>query len=230
MEEIKTLAEQTTDKLIYYIKENNLTVGDKLPNEYELSDYLAVGRSTVREAVRALVSRNILEVRQGAGTFISERKGIATDPLGFSLIKDQDQMIRDLFELRYLLEPKMAALAAKNATDEQIFYLLELATKIEKSFYKGNQEHVQWDIEFHKVIAEASGNVALSHIMPIINESIALFNKNYNSEELKIETVELHKEIVEAIRERDEIAALDAMTVHMLSNRREVRKIIKKNK
>ncbi|MFV0557468.1 MAG: FadR/GntR family transcriptional regulator [Enterococcus sp.] len=229
MEELKTLVEQTTERLIYFIKEHNLTIGDKLPNEYELSAYLEVGRSTVREAVRALVSRNILEVRQGAGTFISERKGIATDPLGFSLIKDQAQMIRDLFELRYLLEPKMAALAAKNATAEQIDLLVELANKIEESFYQGNQAHVQWDIAFHKVIAEASGNVALSHIMPIINQSIALFNQNYNSETLKVETVELHKEIVDAIQARDELAAFDAMTIHMLSNRREVRKIMKNN-
>ena len=67
MEENKTLVEVTTDKILRYLKEMQLQVGDKLPNEYELSDYLEVGRSTVREAVRALASRNILEVRQGAG-------------------------------------------------------------------------------------------------------------------------------------------------------------------
>lgn len=67
MEENKTLVEVTTDKILRYLKEKQLQVGDKLPNEYELSDYLEVGRSTVREAVRALASRNILEVRQGGG-------------------------------------------------------------------------------------------------------------------------------------------------------------------
>lgn len=53
MEENKTLVEVTTDKILRYLKEMQLQVGDKLPNEYELSDYLEVGRSTVREAVRA---------------------------------------------------------------------------------------------------------------------------------------------------------------------------------
>ncbi|MBP2855705.1 FadR family transcriptional regulator, partial [Acinetobacter baumannii] len=77
MEENKTLVEVTTDKILRYLKEMQLQVGDKLPNEYELSDYLEVGRSTVREAVRALASRNILEVRQGAGTFVSDKRGIA---------------------------------------------------------------------------------------------------------------------------------------------------------
>lgn len=76
MEENKTLVEVTTDKILRYLKEMQLQVGDKLPNEYELSDYLEVGRSTVREAVRALASRNILEVRQGAGTFVSDKRGL----------------------------------------------------------------------------------------------------------------------------------------------------------
>ena len=189
MEENKTLVEVTTDKILRYLKEMQLQVGDKLPNEYELSDYLEVGRSTVREAVRALASRNILEVRQGAGTFVSDKRGIANDPLGFSLIEDQDRMIRDLFR-------------------------------------EGTQEHVQLDIDFHTMIAEASGNVALLHIIPIINESIALFNKNYDIQHLKIETIDIHTEIVQAIERRNALAAFDAMTVHMAINRRELQKII----
>ncbi|HCT4597502.1 TPA: FadR family transcriptional regulator [Enterococcus faecium] len=226
MDENKTLVEVTTDKILRYLKEMQLQVGDKLPNEYELSDYLEVGRSTVREAVRALASRNILEVRQGAGTFVSDKRGIANDPLGFSLIEDQDRMIRDLFELRYLLEPKMAGLAAEYATKNQIVQMKKLTQKIETSFREGTQEHVQLDIDFHTMIAEASGNVALLHIIPIINESIALFNKNYDIQHLKIETIDIHTEIVQAIERRNALAAFDAMTVHMAINRRELQKII----
>ena len=71
------------------------------------------------------------------------------------------------------------------------------------------------DIDFHTMIAEASGNVALLHIIPIINESIALFNKNYDIQHLKIETIDIHTEIVQAIERRNALAAFDAMTVHM---------------
>lgn len=227
MEEIKSLVEQTSDQIIHFIMENDLKAGDRLPNEYELSDKLSVGRSTLREAVRTLASRNILEVRQGAGTFVSDKRGIATDPLGFSLIKDQNKMIQDLFELRYILEPTMAALAAKHATNDQIAKLNELHKKIERSFKDGTDEHVELDIEFHTTIAEASGNVGLLHIIPIINESIALFNKSYNVSHLKIETIEFHKDITKAIENHDEIGAMDAMTIHMANNRKEFKQIIK---
>ncbi|MHC5228075.1 FadR/GntR family transcriptional regulator [Enterococcus sp. LJL99] len=227
MEEGKTLVGVTTDKLIQFIKDCNFTIGDKLPNEYELSKQLDVGRSTIREAVRALASRNILEVRQGAGTFVSERRGIATDPLGFSMVKDQDQMIRDLFELRYLLEPKMAALAARYATEQQIMKLEELREAIEQSFFNGDEEHIQLDIAFHTTIAEASGNVALFHLMPVINQSIALFNKDYSSKQIKTETVQLHRDIVDAVMRRRETEAMDAMLIHMANNRREVERAIR---
>ncbi|WP_165005640.1 MULTISPECIES: FadR/GntR family transcriptional regulator [unclassified Enterococcus] len=226
MEESKTLVEVTTEKILQYMTAHDLQVGDKLPNEYELSHYLDVGRSTIRESVRTLVSRNILEVRQGAGTFVSDKRGIVNDPLGFSLIKDRDRMIQDLFELRYLLEPKMAGLAARHATKEQIDEMKELIQKIERSFIEGTTEHVALDIDFHTTIAEASGNVALFHIIPIINESIALFNKNYDIAHLKNETIDIHLEIVKAIEQRNELAALDAMTVHMAMNRKELQKII----
>ncbi|KAF1303390.1 GntR family transcriptional regulator [Enterococcus sp. JM9B] len=228
--ENQTLVERTTDKILDYITKNELEIGMKLPNEYELSQQLDVGRSTLREAVRALTSRNVLEVRQGAGTFISDKRGIANDPLGFSLVKDQDKMIQDLFELRYLLEPKMAALAAKYATQEQIDKLNRLRVEIEDSFYKNDSRHVTLDIDFHTTIAAASGNVALFHIIPIINESIGLFNKNYNIKHLKIETIDMHKDITEAIENRDEIAALDAMTIHMANNRKELKAIVHQKK
>ncbi len=228
VEATKTLVEQTTDKIIAFIKTHDLKIGNKLPNEYQLSQELDIGRSTLREAVRVLVSRNILEVRQGSGTFISDKRGIATDPLGFSLIKDQDKMILDLFELRYLLEPKMAALAAKNASEEQIQRITYLKDEIEISFLEGTDDHVQLDIELHTTIAQASGNVGLTHIIPVINESIALFNKSYNVERLKRETITLHSDIVEAISNHDELEAFDTMTVHMATNRKEFRKIMKK--
>lgn len=122
----------------------------------------------------------------------------------------------------------MAGLAAEYATKNQISRMKSLTQKIETSFREGTQDHVQLDIDFHTTIAEASGNVALLHIIPIINESIALFNKNYDIQHLKIETIDIHTEIVQAIERRNVLAAFDAMTVHMATNRRELQKIIGK--
>ena len=111
-EDNRSLAGQTADALIAYIVDRGLEQGDRLPNERELSGLLGVGRSTLREAVRMLSSRNILEARQGAGVFVSGNTGVSDDPLGFTFIRDKQKLAADLVEFRMMLEPRVAALAA----------------------------------------------------------------------------------------------------------------------
>ena len=119
-EEKKSLVDTTADQLISLILEKNMQPGDKLPTEAELTVLLGVGRSTVREAVRRLVTRNILEVRQGSGTFMSDKRGIPEDPLGVTLMGDDLQVALQLSDLRLTLEPEFAAIAAMKATKKQI--------------------------------------------------------------------------------------------------------------
>ena len=76
-----------TEQIIGLIQEKNLQPGDRLPNEQELATLLEVGRSTLREAIRRLVTRNILVVRQGSGTYVSDQMGVPEDPLGLTFIK-----------------------------------------------------------------------------------------------------------------------------------------------
>ena len=118
--ENKTLAEQTAQRLMEEIRRRQYVPGDKLPTETELSESLGVGRNTVREAVRILVSRNVITVRQGAGTFISEKQGVVDDPFGFSLVSDRRKLTKELIQIRTILEPPIAALAAQNAYPHEI--------------------------------------------------------------------------------------------------------------
>ena len=112
--EKQTLVEQTTQRLLEMIQREGYGPGDKLPTETELVRRLGVGRNTVREALRSLASRNVVTVRQGAGTFISEKNGVADDPLGFAMMEDPEKLTRDLLQIRVMLEPPIAALAAQN--------------------------------------------------------------------------------------------------------------------
>ncbi|WP_125589018.1 FadR/GntR family transcriptional regulator [Companilactobacillus jidongensis] len=224
----QNLVEQTTEKVIEYIKRNNIQPGEKLPNEYTLSTDLDVGRSTFREAIRILISRNILEVRQGSGTYVSDKEGRSTDPFGLTMIRDKTKMISDFYDMRYVLEPEVAALAATNATDDQIYEIKLLAKKIEESFNDGNDDHVNLDIKFHSLIAKASNNMAYSYILPIINTSISLFNKNYDDEDAKKFTVKIHKEICQSIAAHNPVLAHDAMMVHMSNNRLAFKGLIEK--
>ena len=214
-----SLVDQVANALILYIQNQNLKVGDRLPNEYKLVEDLQVSRSTVREAIKALSSQNILEVKRGAGTFISSKKGIADDPLGFKFVEDRLKLTCDLFEIRYLLEPTVAGLAAQNATDEEIAQLEVLVDKIEELIKKENPEHLILDQKFHELIANASGNIALSHLMPVINESIQLYDE-FTSPRSKEETIIAHRDIINAIKERNSLQAQNAMLIHIIDNRR----------
>lgn len=218
----KPLVEQTAERLLQYIIENDFEVGDKLLNEYELAKILEVGRSTVREAVRALAGRNILEVRQGSGTYVSAKKGIAEDPLGFALVKDRVKLTTDLFELRYLLEPRIAERAAQFATDEDIERLESIVIAIEEAVEKGDDRHLELDVRFHTKLAEMSGNIAMTSLVPVINESIHLINEDYTNRQMKESSLLAHRNILQAIKSRHPIAAYDSMLGHILAVRQTV--------
>ena len=219
-EKTVSLVEQTANRIVEYFEKNDLNVGDKLPNEYTLAQDLEVGRSTLREAVKMLVSKNILEVRQGSGTYITSLTETIKDPLGFGEIDNHMKLTQDLFEVRFLIEPQMASLAAQHITDEEVAVLERLEKALEKEIHSEGDIHFRLDIQFHSVIAEASRNVAMQQLIPIIIQSIKLYNDFFTSEQSKANTIRAHREIVRAIKKRDAVGARDAMLLHLADNRR----------
>ncbi|MGI6068930.1 MAG: FadR/GntR family transcriptional regulator [Blautia sp.] len=219
---VQTLAEQISEKMLEYIAERELKPGDRMGTEKEMAEELKVGRSTVREAIKILVSRNILEVRQGSGTYVSDQKGIADDPLGLELIHDQFKLTWDLLEFRMMIEPQIAYMAALNATKEQMEELDRICEQME---YRGKTEGkgLTPDVRFHICVAEASGNLVAPNLIPIIEKAVELFI-HYTKREKTPETVAKHRDIVEGIRRRDPEWARDMMSMHLMFNRQELRK------
>lgn len=224
-ENSKSLGDQVSNNIIKLIVDNNLNIGDKLPNEYELAAQLGVGRSTVREGIKALVSRNILEIKRGYGTFI--KCGTAEDPLGLIFVKDKLKLAVDLLEIRFMIEPKIASLAALNATAEDLSEMEKLCDEVEELILSG-KEHLNKDIEFHTAIAKSSKNIVTASLVPIINQSISVFIDITNTK-LKNETIETHREILNAIKNRNLNDAHDAMMLHLVHNRRNINKVICEN-
>ena len=109
-----TLAEQVADGLLEHISMNGLKPGERLGTEMEMAEQQQVSRGTIREAIKILVSQDILEVRQGSGTFISDGKGNVGDPLGLKRIPEQFRLTWDLHQIRMLLEPDIAYMALTN--------------------------------------------------------------------------------------------------------------------
>ena len=91
--EEKSLPQKISEDIISLILEENLQPGDKLPNETILSERLNAGRSSVREAMKLLASRNIVTIRQGSGTYIASSPGMVEDPLGFTFIGNKQKLI-----------------------------------------------------------------------------------------------------------------------------------------
>jgi DNA-binding FadR family transcriptional regulator len=227
METASNLINSTTAKLINYIIDNNLQAGDKLPNEIEIAQLFKVGRSTVREAVKALVGRNVLEVRQGAGTFLAQKQiGITDDPLGFAFIKDKKKLIYDLLEVRLAIEPRIAAFAAANATAQDLAKMKNIMEEMQDSKYK-NEYCIQKDVELHAAIAISSGNLIAPNIIPIIQRSILLF-MNAAKKQSGQGAVDAHKTIIEAIENRDAIGAAEAMAFHIIYSKNRIRRFFTK--
>lgn len=219
----RPLIEKTADRLVQYIIDKDFKEGDKLPNLRELGGWLGVGRGTLREALRILTSRNVLEVRHGAGVFISQKSGVSDDPLGFTFIKNKGKLIQDLLEFRMLLEPRIAAQAAQYATSEDITELENLCDEVDRQILS-KTPHMQKDGEFHTKIAQCSRNLIMPKLMPIIHSSINLVI-NETGGVLDVETMKTHRAVLNAIKKGDGVAASDAMLMHLIYNRDCLREI-----
>ncbi len=221
---VKSLSEITADRMISHIVSRGYQKGDKISNEKSLCEELGVGRSTLREAVRMLASRNILTVRHGSGIYISDKLGIPDDPLGFTFVQDKKKLVYDLLGFRRIIEPPITALAASNATDEQIVALEEIEKRIEGQINSG-APHLNDDAAFHSAIGEMSGNIVMPKIGPIIYNAIDLFI-NVTGSVLREETISDHRAVIDAIRRHNSILASDAMLLHIIHNREVIERIM----
>lgn len=221
----RLLGNQIEDELMKYILKEPIEIGQKIPNEFELAEMFGVGRSTVREAVKGLVSKGVLEVRRGSGTFVISTNSVENDPLGLSRQKDKYKLALELFEVRLMLEPEIAANAAKNASEEDLKQLKQLCDETEKMYLSG-KNHIPKDIDFHTCIAMCSKNEVVEILISIINTAVMTF-ANLTHRALKEETIKTHRAITDAIVERDSIGAKCAMIQHLTYNRQAILRMMK---
>lgn len=212
----RPLPQIIADKIIDLIESKELLPGEKLPSEQELMKELNVGRGTIREAIKSLVSRNIVEIRRGVGTFVAKNTGGVEDPLGFSFIDNKKKLVKDSMDVRLLLEPSIARWAARNATDSEILEIIELSKKIETAILN-DENYSDLDVEFHTKIANSSRNLVVENLIPILNTNIrSLIDVTHAV--LKEYTILSHKKIANAIKERDEEMAEQLMREHIEIN------------
>lgn len=220
METIDTssLAERVAERIEQMIMDQELKPGDKLGNEQELVAQLGTGRGTIREAVKILESRNVVEIRRGKGTFVCEKVGVAKDPFGFRFAQDKIKLAVDLSALRYMLEPPIASLAAEKASEQDIEELQALCSEVADLIQNG-EDYGQKDIEFHTKIAAMTGNLVIPQIVPIITQAVFTY-VHMTNHKMAGSAASEHQKVVDAIRNHDPQAAYDAMTEHMQENKK----------
>lgn len=213
----KLLAEHIETELMNFILQEPLSIGQRIPNEFELAEKFGVGRSTIREAVKGLVSKGILEVKRGSGTYVRGTRTFDDDPLGLSRLQDKYKLALELFDVRLMLEPEIASLAAEFATEEELAQLKNLCDETEQ-MYRNGIDHIPKDIEFHTCIARCSKNRVVETLIPIINTAVMTF-ANLTHRTLMQETIETHRAVVHAVTDHDPVGARCAMVMHLTYNR-----------
>lgn len=213
--EKKNLSQQTADRLYTMIVvEGRLAPGEKLPNELELARELGVSRTTLREAIHALVSRQVLAVRRGKGTFVSPQVG-EIDDFGFSDLSRVKGQLRDLFELRSIVEPSAARLACQRATPEEMEAILQCGARVDRCI-RENRDRTLADREFHAAIVRATHNEFMMRLLPMISQAVesALLTDQHTAQ-LAEDTRRDHALIMDFFQKRDAQGAEHAMAIHM---------------
>lgn len=208
-----SLALEVANKLVDFIQESNYQPGDRIPSEFELAERFGVGRGTVREAVKLLISRNVLEIRPAKGTFLCETPGVSSDPLGLAFARDKVKTVQDLLELRVVLECYAVRNAAMMATQEQIEEMKTLINKLEESF-EDSALCTKYDIELHRCLAESSGNTVMPVIIPIVRSGMQHFNNLTFERQWDVVNAG-HRAIVEAIEMKNPMLAEAEMVKHL---------------
>lgn len=212
---VSSLSEQAAGQIMEMILvEKRFRTGDKLPNELELAQELGISRVTLREAVRILCTRGIVEIRRGRGTFVTANGNTMADltPLGNLAVSN-----RDLLEIRMMAEPAVAYYAAKRASAEEKRRIRELSDRIEHILTNDRdniQERLRLEQDFHNAIASASHNPFMNQLLPIMNKSI--YNDVVHVEESVTYSLQDHREIVHFIEIGDAEGAKAAMKMHIV--------------
>ena len=212
------LYEEIAGRVVDFILDRDLAVGDRLPPETDIARTLGVSRPAVREAMVALETAGIVLARSGGGTFVLRRPRRGA-PLPWARRSDPGPGPREQLRARQLVEPELAAEAARHATPAQIATLDGIAREVAAAAAAG-LPFAEQAVEFHLVLAEAAGVAPLAELMPRLLDSRQ--HEMWRTLRARSETdaqcsarTGMRERLVEALRRRDAEAARRLMRAHL---------------
>lgn len=219
MEKLILKRSSLSDEIINYIQaqilEGKINPGQMLPSEKEMCELFSVGRSTVREAIKALLLVGLLEKKKD-GTYVKNSFDFAfRSPVDYKLILKQISG-RDLLEARRILEVQLVGLTAERATPDDLQAIHNIMVRMEQKITEKNfSDYVIDDVDFHLTIAGAAHNAVLSQQIIAIRELLIDFQKDLLDLPIIPQCHQYHCHIYEAIRERDAKKAQKNMLAHL---------------
>ena len=203
-----SVTRQVLDALYGYLRSGQYRPGDRLPSEWQLVSSLGVGRSAVREAVRELVTLDLVEIRPGVGTFVKQIRPdllLRSDSFGETV---DAAVRRELLEVRLIVEPAAAVLAAGRASDFELSRLRHDVDRLREAVRTGFRPPE--DLGFHLDVVRATHNPSLARVAGAI---VSFYDRDTV---LPTDAdVADHTAIYEAIGNRDPIGAREAMLEHL---------------
>jgi GntR family transcriptional repressor for pyruvate dehydrogenase complex len=221
---------QVAEHLLSIISDGKYKVGDKLPPERVLMKQLDVGRSSLREAMGALILTGILSARPGRGTFVSAQPDVLSARSLTWRVQMGRERIEELVETRIVLEQAIAGLAAARAKESDMIEIRRAFSLLESALKKKKRAaRVQADMSFHFALARASHNTALMRFLSELHNLMEIWMKQasragafYRIDAL----LEHHREIVKAVEEHDVERAQKAMRKHLEESARNLSAIV----
>ncbi|SRR6266851_598135 len=210
------LYEQIVQQIEESVLNGSLKPGDQLPAERELAQRLGVSRTAVREAVKALREKGLVEAYSGRGTFITDGTSQAARQSFDLMVKiGQQEGAPHLAELRLILEPGIAALAAVRVKEDDLAAMREAVAVMDRA-QDDPEAYIEADLDFHLALAETVANpLILSLIDSIVGllreQRIKIFNVEGGPQRGQVH----HKRILEAMERRDAEMARTAMRAHL---------------
>jgi GntR family transcriptional repressor for pyruvate dehydrogenase complex len=214
--------EEIVKQVKVLITEGKLKSGDRLPPERELAEKFMVSRTSVREALRSLESRGLIEIRAGEGAFVRDISlETLIEPLALVILPHREG-VGELFEARRLLEPAIAALAARRATPDEIAEMERILEEQAREVTQGGTGLSQ-DAAFHRALAQSAHNRAISRIVNALMDLLAQSREeSLHTPGRPTRSHQDHVRVLDALRRRDEMGAHRAVLDHLI----EVEKLV----
>jgi len=218
--ETRKIYARVTDQILELVKNGSLGPGDQLPSEVRMAEQLGVGRSSVREALRALEILGIVESRSGIGSFVKRRSLPSAIVPGLQALTGKGTPL-EILEARKAIEPQIAYLAALQRSEDDLEALERTVDLMEREVAKGGGRGTDEDLQIHMLLASACKNPMLIDVFRLVKDRMlkrfwrVVTIEDFSTRERMVAYVAHHREILSHLQRREAAEAAAVMLRHL---------------